>query len=275
MPLMSEPKPSLRSRGERDPIELAELIEGEIIPRLLVAHRADPPRARSSAAITPVDAHAFADLVLREEAYALIGHVEAVLARGATVESVLLDLLAPAARRIGEYWEQDACDFVDVTMGLWRLQEVVHELGSRAPPHSPCAVDERRALFALCPGEQHGFGLLMVEEFFRRAGWATCRLGAASQREIVELVRRRPFELIGLSVNCDHHIERVTGLIEAVRGAAADPAIAVMVGGRAFAQRPDLAMLVGADAAACDAREAVERAEILLEMRGVHASRAC
>ena len=61
----------------------------------------------------------------------------------------MVDLLAPAARLLGEYWEDDRCDFVDVTMGLWRLQEVVHEIAARAPADR--AAGGRRALARCSP----------------------------------------------------------------------------------------------------------------------------
>jgi len=282
MPQSRSDLPALRS-----PLALASLIEAEIIPRMLLAHRHDaapaapqsweapPPAAATGDAIVPEEAARFADLVLHQEAYALIERIERHLAAGVSIDSILLDLLAPAARTLGRAWEDDRCDFVDVTMGLWRLQEIVHELAARLPGIGPVPGQDRRALFAAMPGDQHSFGMVMVEEFFRRGGWSTWSLPTGSCDDLYQLVRRQPFELVGLTVSYDGHLDRVAGVIEGVRSASRQPGISVMVGGRVFVERPELALLCGADGTAPDARQAVGRAEILLEMRAFHDTSRC
>ena len=48
-------------------------------------------------------------------------------------------------------------------------------------------VDGRRILLTAVPGEQHSFGLYMVAEFFRRAGWDV----VDGWREVVQAARQR------------------------------------------------------------------------------------
>lgn len=256
----------------RSPLALVGLIEGEIIPRMLIAHRTElgrelPPQTFfGDDVIVPQDTNKFAEMVLKFEAYALIGHVEGYLARGISVESVLVDLLAPVARRLGDLWDDDRCDFVEVTMGLWRLQEIVHEITARFPGvgHSPDR--DRRALFAMMPGDQHNFGMTMVEEFFRRAGWRTWSLSAPSANDLVNFTASHPLEMVGLTVTRECELEQLAALVSQLRQNACNRNMAVMVGGRIFSERPELAIACGADATAPDARQAVARAEILLEM---------
>ena len=47
---------------------------------------------------------------------------------GLPVERVLLDLLAPSARLMGEMWTADQVSFVDVTLGLSRIQQMLRQL---------------------------------------------------------------------------------------------------------------------------------------------------
>lgn len=172
------PRSDARSDDGRS---LSSLVEREIIPRLVASH----PNAGAlsvsgkSGEITAEEVDAFAPLSLQVEADSLLDYVDAILRRGVGIDTVLVDLLAPAARRLGEYWEDDRCDFVDVTMGLWRLQEIVHELGARLPVERQPGPG-RRALFASMPGDQHSFGTIVVEELFCREGWLTDRLSEAS-----------------------------------------------------------------------------------------------
>ncbi len=128
------------------------IIEGDIIPRLLVAHSsgAAAQTDAGSAEIDPCDASRFATLPLELEAAGLLTEVDAFLAAGVSVEAVYLDLLAPAARRLGTMWTDDDCDFIDVTMGLWRLQEVMREIASRTPVRTGC-LRRVRAAFYLPP----------------------------------------------------------------------------------------------------------------------------
>lgn len=255
------------------PFALHRLVEGEIIPRLLLAHRGIASVGQNGTA-APIDvgtAERFAVAALRQEAYGLLVEVDALIAQGHSVEAVFLDILAPAARHLGELWDADACDFVDVTMALWRLQEIVHELAARTPGAAERRGGERRALFAPLPGEQHGFGSLMVEEFFRRAGWTTASEPGASEGDLTALVASRWFEIVGLTVSVAENVARLPAIIASLRAASRNPRLGVLVGGRVFIDHPDWADGCGADATALDARQAVLVAESLLDVLALRA----
>ncbi len=253
------------------PFTLHRLVEGEIIPRLLLAHRGDAAAAMAATPLGAGTAERFAVAALRQEAYGLLVEVDAMLAGGNSVEAVFLEVLAPAARHLGLLWDADESDFVEVTMALWRLQEIVHELAARMPGAAERRGGERRALFAPLPGEQHGFGSLMVEEFFRRAGWTTASELSATEADLIGLVSSRWFELVGLTVTYETHVARLPGLIAALRGASRNPRLGIMVGGKVFTDHPELARDCGADATAADARQAVLVAETLLDVLALRA----
>lgn len=254
---------------------LSTLIESEIIPRLMVAHAATTPIVASSREEMVIDAaevEALAPLALLVEADALLAHIETILARGVTVDTVMVDLLAPTARLLGEYWEDDRCDFVDVTMGLWRLQEVVHEIAARAPADRLHAAGGHRALFASMPGDQHNFGTVLVDELFRRDGWVTDRLSEAQTSDLLKRVGDDWFDMVGLTISCDHHIADLTSIIVALRNVSRNPRVCIMVGGRIFSANPERAILVGADGTAPDAKLALKVAADLVRIReGEHA----
>ncbi|MES2754872.1 MAG: cobalamin B12-binding domain-containing protein [Pseudomonadota bacterium] len=249
---------------------LSTLIEGEIIPRLMIAHATDVPARAAPSTPAPIDfadVEALAPLALQVEADALLAHIEAILARGISVDSVMVDLLAPAARLLGEYWEDDRCDFVDVTMGLWRLQEVVHEIAARAPAERMLAAGGHRALFASMPGDQHNFGTVVIDELFRRDGWITDRLSGVETPDLLRRVGSDWFDMIGLTVSCDCHIGALPALLAAVRNVSRNPRVCIMVGGRIFRDDPTLAARIGADGTAPDARMALTVAADLVRVR--------
>ncbi len=264
---------AFRPREATSPDALARVIESDIIPRLLMTHRDDSPLARAvaqpDAAIPNGYADLFAAATLTEEVGPLLARVESLMAGGVTVETIYLHLLAPAARRLGAWWDEDACDFVDVTMGLWRCQEIVHALSALIPGAAPVAGAERRALFAPAPGEQHGLGALIVEEFFRRDGWQTWSVPALDADELVALVAGRAFDIVGLTVSVERHVEPLQRSITALRQASRNPEIMVLVGGRVFTERPELAAEIGADGTAADGALAVALADRLLNQQAV------
>jgi methanogenic corrinoid protein MtbC1 len=257
----------VRRTYEVDGTSLAHLIEDEVIPRLLVAHRSDQrPASHAMPVIPPGFVQAFTLAAMAEEVSPLLVRLEDLLAGGVTVERICLHVLAPAARQLGEMWEEDACDFVDVTMGLWRLQELVHCLSSRQP--APCSVDEAPdALFGAVAGEQHMLGVRIVEEFFARAGWNTFTTPPVSEDELAGLVAGKAFDLVGLTIATDLHIGTVARAIATLRRASRNPAIVVIVGGKLLVERPEIVVELGADAAPSDAPSALVMAEQLVRAR--------
>lgn len=255
---------------------LRRAIETEIVPRLMLAHR---PRGVAAPCLddgdTDVldieDVASLTRLVLDDDDDACAGFVSALRERGIGLEQLYLGLIAPAARRLGAMWETDDCDFAQVTLGLWRLQNLMFDLAPQVPASRALrAGPPRRALLAAVPGSQHTLGLLMVSEFFRHAGWDVWSDPCASAGDLTALMRSEWFDLVGLSVGSDLHVEALGSIILTLRRASRNPDVAVMVGGAILAGRPGLASEVAADFAAADAREAVERADALLASRVPH-----
>lgn len=252
---------------------LRRTIETEIVPRLMLAHRprgvAAPYRDEGDTDVLDHDDVAsLTRMVLDDDDDACAGFVSALRERGVGLEQLYLGLIAPAARRLGAMWETDDCDFAQVTLGLWRLQNLMFDLAPQVPAGRALrAGPPRRALLVAVPGSQHTLGLLMVSEFFRHAGWDVWSDPCASAGDLTALVRSEWFDLVGLSVGTDGHVEALGSVILALRRASRNPDVAVMVGGAILAGRPGLASEVAADFAAADAREAVERADALFASR--------
>jgi methanogenic corrinoid protein MtbC1 len=249
---------------------LSALIEGEIIPRLMAVHAAEGRGSRphgETEVVDVADVELLAPLVLQVDTDVVLAHIEGILDRGISAETVMVDLLAPTARLLGEFWEEDRCDFVDVTMALWRLQEVVHQIASRTAPDSAATAGRYRALFAPMPGDQHSFGTVVIDEVFRRAGWLTDRIGGDDSADLLGSVAGHWFDLIGLTITRDSHIGELTSMIGALRNVSPNPRVCVMVGGRIFSENPGLAVTVGADGTAPDAKVALEIAGKLVRQR--------
>ncbi len=78
--------------------------------------------------MTAADIEDFTQLVMAHDRRAASAFVEALRDRGLPVSDVLLDLLAPAARLLGDLWLRDRCSFTDVSLGLVRLQHLMRDI---------------------------------------------------------------------------------------------------------------------------------------------------
>lgn len=245
---------------------LGQVIEGEIVPRLMLLHKQmsqqeQPQPAAGAGELLSGQLADFAELVIRHDVDVVEAYVKSLMQRGLDLETLLLHLLAPAARRLGELWEADLIDFVDVTIGTSRLQQLVRHL-----THSLQKADydaARRFLLLPAPQDQHTFGLVVVSELFRRNGWHVHGVAPMEQDELHELIADQSFVLIGFSLSCDRLINPLRSTIQTVRRFSKNQSVQIMVGGRAFAKDPASRPAVGADWAVSDAQEALELAELM------------
>ncbi|XUU61805.1 cobalamin B12-binding domain-containing protein [Erythrobacter sp. HA6-11] len=269
--LESNANPEQAAAIRTDGNALAHLIEGEVIPRLMVAHSVDHNGdAReirdTQARIEPAEAARFAPLPLVADTDELMGKVQEFLDRGVHPESIFVDLLAPSAQRLGQLWETDACDFLDVTMGLWRLQEVMHETARLSPGTTKGRDNPPSILLSPMPGETHSFGSLMVEEVFARAGWRSEVLLEPQRSELLKVVAGNSYDVVGLTISCDCLSSHLTDIITAIRSVSKSPSTKVIIGGRMVNAHPELVEQCGADGTATDAISALSLAErIVLE----------
>jgi len=253
---------------ERLPSTLAGLIAIDVVPGLVLAHR------RSSDAIGVSNHRAneivdeFAGLVLAQEIPALMSYVNKLHLDGATIETLYLGLLSATARRLGEYWESDTIDFTSVTIGLWRLQEVLRSLSAEFQAEAPKPAHGHRALLLSTDGEQHNFGLAILGEFLFRDGWSVAGGPGLRPTEISRLLQNEFFSIVGLTLSCESRLEALTSIIRLVRRTSRNRGIVVMVGGSLFIQHPELVALVGADATAPDARQGAIQAERFISNLG-------
>lgn len=243
--------------------DLDTMIEREIIPRLLVVNSTGGAARPQSctAPLTAEEVAKFAPLPLELEAHELLAVIEGFLARGVTIDSVFVDLLAPSARRLGQLWEDDSCDFIDVTMGLWRLQEVMREIAIRGLAEHSLRQKSRSALFSPIPGDQHSFGALMIEETFALAGWQSEVLIDPRRRDLLQSVSEQPFDLVGLTLSCDCPSGTASDIINSIRSVSKNPDIKIIIGGRLPLAHPGFVDAAGADGTAPDARAALAFAE--------------
>ncbi len=246
---------------------LERVIARQVLPRLLQSHA--PPRPpvirRSPAREDEVNGNVeeFVQLLLKADGDGALRYVTALKTDGVADHRMVLDLLAPAARSLGALWDDDRCDFMEVTIGLQRLQQILRALSPGKAAQVGVGPHHSRVLLLPAPGETHVFGVAIVEKFFHDAGWDVSRSG---EHEFLEDLEGSWFDVVGFSLSDDRNIDGLASAIAKARGTSLNRALRVLVGGPAFLGRPELVGRVGADAMAADAPSAVlEAANLLME----------
>jgi methanogenic corrinoid protein MtbC1 len=261
-------------------LAIERVVEADIIPRLLAAYRAraaaadvDQPGAapaplapRSQPGHSAEDALALANGVLGshpEEAVSLV--VARLTEAGDAAETTCLELIADAARHLGVLWEEDRASFAEVTLGMFHLQRMVHDIApmtrrQTAAPGKP----PKTLLLLTLEGEQHSLAKTILANCFDSAGWQVSTRQVLSSDDVASLVSALDYDVVGFSMATDVVISRADQCIKAVRQASHNRNVIIMVGGALILATPSLVESLGADGTAASAAEATVRAEELL-----------
>ncbi len=256
--------PSERVDAKARLSKLARTLESDVIPRLVGAHSHAP---RAAVHLEAREIEGFVALLRNGTDAELAAAVAAIQRRGFAVDAIFLELFAPAARYLGDLWVADRCDFSTVTICLGRLQRLLREWSPAFGQEVEHPANGRRMLLAQHPEEQHSFGLSMVAEFFRRAGWEVLGGVGGAVPDPSAQVSREWFDVVGFSIGSETRIDWLKERIAQVRKVSRNRSVVVLVGGPLFVLQPAWAQSVGADAAGQDGAQAPKLAEDLLATR--------
>ena len=241
---------------------MRSVLETQIIPRLVLAHRQGTVRAEPSRSLRPrpEDILMLAQRCAAGDRAGAASLIEGLRAQGLEQDSVLVDLIGPAARHLGTQWEDDRASFADVTLGLVLMHELIHSMGYEYHDGPQEAGVVRRVMLASAPGSQHVLGLSIVSEFFRKAGWQVVLEVSPSSAELCRAVKNEWFDLVGVSVALDAQLRSLPALVANLKAASRNPVTPILLGGPVFGLRDHRAESFGAQAICLDARESVRLA---------------
>lgn len=247
---------------------LLHTLNARIIPRLLRSHRAEPVDLPHHIP-APLDE----TVVERFVRDCLDGDPERhersfanLRAEGHDLPELYLQLITPAARRLGRFWETDDCTFPEVTLAIYRLQRLLHGHAGEFCANPVEREPQHRILLAPTPGSHHTLGFYMLSQFFRRDGWSVCAAIEAEPAALVSAARADWYDVVALSVSCSNDIGALRTLVHDIRHASLNPRLGIMVGGPLGTDRR-VRDLVGAEAYSGDAREALRTADRLVRER--------
>lgn len=254
---------SIRKRDGASMQRLKEVIDLEIMPILNKA-RSLEQRPATPVAIDDTDIGRFLDVLLRRDYDQTVVFLEELRQRPVPLGVLFLDVMTPTARKLGEMWANDECSFVEVTVGVSHLQRLTRDFSPLYQSDIPKSRHAGRILLAAVSGEQHTFGLSLLCEVFRRAGWEVTETPAHSHADFTQLMAAQAYDIVGFSLSCVDHADVLKNDISFITSCFGDNNTKVIVGGPAFLEDATLLETLNVDGFAENANEAVILAEMLL-----------
>jgi len=177
------------------------------------------------------------------------------LRRASITETDLVDCYFPAvARALGCDWVDDSAGFAAVTIGMSRLQAMLHRIVRSC--HVELPLDSPSVLVVLPQIEQHSFGVQVLAEQLRRSGVSAHVLISPSPDRLRGLVGTGRYDGAMVSVGCEQGLAPAAQAVLCLKQAT-EGQLWVAVGGAMLERERGLADLLGADIASSDPMKAM------------------
>nr|WP_255531155.1 cobalamin-dependent protein [Polynucleobacter alcilacus] len=180
---------------------------------------------------------------------------------GASIDYIVLDLIPAIARKLGKQWEDDSLSFADVSIGVNKLERVIHKLDYLFQANQLDRQQNKAIFITVFPGSQHSLGSLIFANFLTFTGWQVHRPNQVNLDAIVYGVSSRMLQAIAISVSTHEQLERLPNLIDLIRQKSQNPKIIVLIGGPLYNKAPDAFDHIQAEVKAFSPEESVQKLE--------------
>jgi methanogenic corrinoid protein MtbC1 len=250
-------------KGQMLPPDMLEQFARDVVTR--VSERVVGHPAGTTFSISADDVAAFCDLLqLPDQPRVALDFIAARRAEGTSLEDVYLGYIGGAARLLGERWEDDRMTPLQVTVCAGTLYALMRALRSSELDHQH--FDGRRmALFATVQGEQHGVGITVAADMFRKAGWDIDLQIGLDQKRLLDRVQKTQPGIIGLSLSSRDRLPDLLKTVVALRLASNHAFIGVAPGGDLTAE--DVRSVADVDIVFADALGAIEALDQVVAAR--------
>lgn len=172
--------------------------------------------------------------------------------------AALADVYIPlAARRMGEAWHKDEMSWLEVSIGVGRLQGLLREIGTAWVADEAGVASSFTMLMIVPEMEQHTLGPLVATGQFRRLGVSICLRIAPTTGELRSLFASHQFDGVMISVASKEKLEAAAKLVRYVKSLMAR-SVPVILGGAVVTRTEEVTAFVGADFASNDVGAVLE-----------------
>jgi len=215
---------------------------------------------------TPQDTHnnygeiakKYLSLLLAAKRQDAINMVIEFVEDGLPLRAVYLDIIQPVLYEVGRLWQVNKIDIAEEHYCSASTQLLMSQLF----PYTLHRTPSKYKMIGCCLGsELHEIGMRVVCDFFELEGWDTYFTGAITPSDsLVEQIKKQSPDLVCLSSTMHYGVHEAREIINDIKSINDIQNTKIMVGGLSFIMNPHLYKLVGADATAADAQEAINEA---------------
>ena len=180
---------------------------------------------------------------------------------GAPIDYIVLDLIPSIARQLGKQWEDDSLSFADVSIGVNKLERVIHKLDYLFQANQLDRQQNKSIFISGFPGSQHSLGTLIFANFLIYSGWQVHRPHQVNIDSIVYGVSSKAIQAIAISISTNEQLEKLPELINLLREKSKNPEIIVLIGGPLYNKAPDEFQHIQANIKAFTPEESVQKLE--------------
>ncbi len=237
--------------AERETSGLVRSVAEQALAQVVSKHRAIPAEDYS-ATIKKLSV-----AVLSDDPDARSSTIADLIAHGVSTYDIVNHYAPDTARGLGEAWHRNEISFVDVTIGVARLQESIRVLSSRRvrnenTPNRP------RVLIIVPEQEDHVFGGLTATLIIEKHGCDVTFAVGQGLKELTASYSGAHFDMVGLSFAASRNIRHTREIISTLRKSASTRIPFVVGSSLLDTQDLDLKDLTGADLVTTDAKEALK-----------------
>ena len=246
----------MRRLAEKLPDDLVENLAREVILR--VASKGPAP-GDAQGGFTGPELRALCLAFLDDDRTAAASMVASLRADGARAEDIYHRHIAGAARMLGDMWTNDEATFAQVTVATGRMFAIMRSMRHLFEPTIP--VQDKTAIFASVPGEDHTLGVHMAADIFRKDGWEIALKVGLDHDQLVAEIEKTPSGIVGLSVGGAHSIDALSRLVVALHICC--PHTMIVVSGSNVDEVQPILSLMGLDGVASTVDEAKQQLSAL------------
>lgn len=223
-----------------------------------------PTLSKQGAALSNEEIDQITQLLLSSEEDAFELAITFLKTHGASINYIVLDLIPTIARRLGKQWEDDTLSFAEVSIGVNKLERVIHKLDYLFQATQLERRGNQSILISVFPGSQHSLGTLILSNYFIYSGWNVYRPDNTNLKSINQKLESTSHDAVAISISCDDQLQQLPNIISALREKSQNPKIMVLIGGPLYNKAPAKFAHIQADVKAFTPEESVEKLEQIL-----------
>ena len=151
--------------------------------------------------------------------------------QGQTLVDIYLNGVTQSAQVLGQRWLSDEMDFVDCTIAFSRLHRTLHECSAEFLEEGCTEPNGFSVLLMSEPNSQHGLGIFMLSEFFKRAGWHVTLATPQDMSDFKRSFQTDWFDAVCLAISTDRHLEAIATVLPELLDDSVNSRLRVYLGG--------------------------------------------